>query len=79
MSSKKHYVKNADLYAAMVEYRKLVIQSKETGEQKPRVPFYVGECIMKIATHLAFNHLTASASALLPLRLAAVLILLVGP
>lgn len=55
MSSKKHYVKNADLYAAMVEYRKAVIQAQEEGSEKPRVPFYIGECIMKIATHLAFK------------------------
>jgi hypothetical protein len=55
MSSKKHYVKNADLYAAMVEYRKAVTEAIEKGEQKPRVPFYIGECIMKIATHLAFK------------------------
>lgn len=55
MSSKKHYVKNADLYAAMVEYRKAVVQAQEEGSEKPRVPFYIGECIMKIATHLAFK------------------------
>lgn len=55
MSSKKHYVKNADLYAAMLEYRKSVIEAKELGKAKPRVPIYIGECIMKIATHLAYK------------------------
>ncbi len=55
MSSKKHYVKNADLYAAMVEYRKTVIEAKTLGKDKPRVPVYIGECIMKIATHLAYK------------------------
>jgi len=46
-------VKNADLYAAMVEYRKAVVQSRETGSGKPKVPTYIAECIMKIATHLS--------------------------
>jgi hypothetical protein len=55
MSSKKHYVKNADLYAAMVEYRKAVADASLVGRPKPRVPTYVGECIMKIATHLAYR------------------------
>lgn len=55
MSSKKHYVKNADLYAAMVEYRKAVNEANLAGKPKPRVPLYVGECIMKIATHLAYK------------------------
>ena len=55
MSSKKHYVKNADLYAATLEYRKSVIEAKELGKTKPRVPIYIGECIMKIATHLAYK------------------------
>ena len=55
MSSKKHYVKNADLYAAMVEYRKTVVEAKTLQKEKPRVPIYIGECIMKIATHLAYK------------------------
>ena len=55
MSSKKHYVKNADLYAAMVEYRKTVVEAKTLEKEKPRVPIYIGECIMKIATHLAYK------------------------
>jgi hypothetical protein len=55
MSSKKHYVKNADLYAAMVEYRKMLIEHKTLGKDRPRVPIYIGECIMKIATHLAYK------------------------
>jgi hypothetical protein len=53
--SKKHYVNNKDLYAAMVEFKNLVNEAKETGKQKPRIPHYVGESIMKIATHLAYR------------------------
>jgi hypothetical protein len=53
--SKKHYVNNKDLYAAMVEFKNLVNEAKETGKQNPRIPHYVGESIMKIATHLAYR------------------------
>ena len=53
--AKKHYVNNKDLYAAMVEFKNLVNEAKETGKQKPRIPHYVGESIMKIATHLAYR------------------------
>jgi len=56
MSSKNHYVKNADLYTAMVEYRKSVVAAREADATKPRIPIYIGECIMKIATHLAYKH-----------------------
>jgi hypothetical protein len=53
--SKKHYVNNKDLYAAMVEFKNLVNEAKATGKQNPRIPHYVGESIMKIATHLAYR------------------------
>jgi len=39
----------------MVEYKKIVNEAKEAGKQNPRIPNYVGECIMKIATHLAYR------------------------
>jgi len=52
---KTHYVNNKELYAAMVEYKKTVNEAKEAGKQNPRIPNYVGECIMKIATHLAYR------------------------
>lgn len=50
-----HYVNNADLLKALKEYREKVQASKENGTPKPRVPEYVGECILKIATHLSFK------------------------
>ena len=53
--AKKHYVNNKDLYAAMVEYKNLVNEAKDTGKQNPRIPHYIGESIMKIATHLAYR------------------------
>ena len=51
----KHYVNNKELYAAMVEFKAKVKEHEEAGKQSPRIPHYVGECIMKIATHLAYR------------------------
>lgn len=48
-----HYVNNSDLYKALIVYRKQVNACKRTKTQAPRVPEYIGECIMKISTHLA--------------------------
>jgi hypothetical protein len=51
----KHYVDNKELYKAMVLYRDACKKADEEGSQAPLIPPYVGECIMKIATHLAFK------------------------
>ena len=53
-----HYVSNKDFFAAMVVYKEEINAWKETTNSsdintRPRVPHYVGECIMKIATHLS--------------------------
>ena len=38
MSAKKeHYVNNKEFLAAMTEYRKLVLEAKKKGDQKPPV------------------------------------------
>ena len=52
---RQHYVNNAELFEAMVAYKSSVSQAETNNEKKPRVPMYVGECIMKIATHLAYR------------------------
>jgi DNA-directed RNA polymerase specialized sigma subunit len=36
-------------------YRKEVKLSREEGREKPRVPNYIGECFLKIATHLSYR------------------------
>jgi hypothetical protein len=53
--AKKHYVNNKDLYDAMVVYKAQVVANQEAGKQNPRIPHYIGESIMKIATHLAYR------------------------
>jgi len=50
-----HYVNNADFLQALIEYRSKCKQAKEEGKQKPIVSNYIGECILKIATHLSYK------------------------
>jgi hypothetical protein len=39
----------------MVEFRNSVIEAKEKDEPRPRIPNYIGECIMKISNHLSYR------------------------
>jgi hypothetical protein len=49
------YVNNKEFYAAMVSYRDSVHKADAEGVPRPYVPNYIGECIMKIATHLSYK------------------------
>lgn len=55
-AAKPHYVSNADFLAAMKDYKAKVLEAEAAGEDKPRVPEYVGDCLLKIATHLSYKH-----------------------
>lgn len=50
-----HYVDNKKFYDALVEYRTNVDNAKENGLEKPVVSEYIGECFLKIATHLSYK------------------------
>jgi hypothetical protein len=50
-----HYVNNKDFYDALVAYKKKVDRAKEKGEKKPRITNYLGDCFLKIATHLSYR------------------------
>jgi hypothetical protein len=50
-----HYVNNADFLAAIVVYREQVAHAKEHGLEKPMISNYIGECILKIGTHLSYK------------------------
>ena len=52
---KTHYVNNGDFLDAMVTYRTLVLESKEVSGPRPQMPNYIGECFIKIATHLSYK------------------------
>jgi hypothetical protein len=50
-----HYVNNKDLLDAIIDMKKKVKEAEEQGLPKPIVSNYIGECILKIATHLSYK------------------------
>jgi hypothetical protein len=53
MARKRNYVNNKDFLDALIVYQADCREAEDAGEQRPRVPDYIGECIYKIATRLA--------------------------
>ncbi len=51
-----HYVNNAEMLAAIKQYRADIAKAKEEGTEPPRIPEYIGECILKIANRLSHKH-----------------------
>ena len=49
----RHYVDNERFLSEMTVFRNEVIQAKTNNTERPRVPNYIGDCLFKIATHLA--------------------------
>jgi len=49
----EHYVDNKRLYTALLKYKIACREAAEQGKPKPRIPEYVGECILRIANGLA--------------------------
>ena len=50
-----HYIDNKEFLAKISAYREARIEAEESGEEKPRVTNYIGECFVKIANHLAYK------------------------
>ena len=50
-----HYVNNAEFLQALIDWHTKIKEAEDAGEEKPRVPNYVGECLLKIATHLSYK------------------------
>ena len=57
MTKKKseHYVNNKELLEALIEYRAKVEHAKLNDLPKPKITNYLGECFLKIATHLSYK------------------------
>ena len=49
----EHYIDNKTLYEAIKKYRESIRTAEEEQKPKPRVPNYIGECILLIANRLA--------------------------
>jgi DNA-directed RNA polymerase specialized sigma subunit len=50
-----HYVDNKKFLQALIEYRQSVDEASAKGEEPPIVSKYIGECFIKIATHLSYK------------------------
>ncbi len=51
--NREHYVDNKRFYAEMIRYRDDRESALEAGTSPPRVPNYIGDCIMRIAYKLS--------------------------
>ena len=50
---KNNFIDNKEFYAAMKAYITSIEVAKEKGEEKPRIPRYIGKCFLDIAEHLS--------------------------
>jgi DNA-directed RNA polymerase specialized sigma24 family protein len=52
---KQHYVDNKKFLVEIVKYREAVETAKLQDRPKPRITHYLGDCFLKIATHLSYR------------------------
>ena len=52
---KQHYVDNKKFLEEIVKYREAVETAKLQDRPKPRITHYLGDCFLKIATHLSYR------------------------
>ena len=50
-----HYINNKEFLAALIKYREDKEIALLQDKPKPRIPNYLGECFLKIATHLSYK------------------------
>jgi hypothetical protein len=50
---KPHYVNNKEFSQSVVDYVSSVNDSREIGEEAPKIPEYIGRCFLKIAEGLS--------------------------
>lgn len=50
-----HYVSNDEFYKAIVAFRKEVLAAEAQGLQRPVIPYYIGDCLIKIANKLSYS------------------------
>ena len=51
----EHYVNNKEFLQAMIEWREKCDEAEKNGKSQPPVTNYIGECFLKIATHLSYR------------------------
>lgn len=50
---KAHYIDNKMFYDEIVKYKQQVKEAEEQGKPKPRINNYLGECLDRLAKHVA--------------------------
>ena len=50
-----HYIDNKEFLVKISAYREERIEAEESGDERPQVTNYIGECFVKIANHLAYK------------------------
>ena len=50
-----HYVDNKEFLEAMIEFKEICNNAREKEIDRPPVSNYIGECFLKIATHLSYK------------------------
>lgn len=53
--NKEYYVNNKEFLEAIMNYKKAVLEAKQKDLPRPRIPNYIGDCFLKIATHLSYK------------------------
>ena len=51
----EHYIDNKAFLKALTEFRSACFKTKKRGRKNPPIPEFVGECFLKIATHLSYR------------------------
>ena len=51
----EHYVDNKEFLSALTVYKNKVDKALANEEPRPMIPNYIGECFLKIATHLSYR------------------------
>lgn len=51
----ENYVNNKEFLDALIKYKKSVNDAIKNDKKKPKIPNYIGECFLKIATHLSYK------------------------
>jgi hypothetical protein len=55
MANPKHYVDNEKFFKEMKKWKQWVLDAREVEDPDPPTTDYIGECFLKIATHLAWR------------------------
>jgi len=51
----EYYVNNKEFLQAITVFKKQVNEAKKNDLARPRIPRYIGDCFLKIATHLSYK------------------------